>query len=52
MRIRQPGLNRVQVGGIGSLIPNRRSELARLGFRAMLAGTLANFLPTVAGLLS
>ncbi|MEZ5393138.1 MAG: nucleoside transporter C-terminal domain-containing protein [Bryobacterales bacterium] len=43
----------VQVGGIGSLIPNRRSELARLGFRAMLAGTLANFLTAaVAGLLS
>lgn len=34
----------IQVGGIGSLIPNRRGELAVLGFRAMLAGTLANFL--------
>ena len=43
----------VQVGGIGSLIPQRRSELARLGMRAMLAATLANFLTAaVAGLLT
>ncbi len=42
----------VQVGGIGSLIPERRSELARLGLRAMFAGTLANFLTAaIAGLL-
>jgi CNT family concentrative nucleoside transporter len=43
----------VQVGGIGSLIPERRSDLARLGFRAMFAATLANFLTAaVAGLLT
>lgn len=34
----------IQIGGIGALIPERRGDLARLGLRAMLAGTLANFL--------
>jgi CNT family concentrative nucleoside transporter len=34
----------MQIGGIGALIPNRRNELARLGFRAMLAGTMANLM--------
>lgn len=34
----------IQVGGIGSLAPERRSELARLGFSAMIAGTLASFM--------
>jgi len=34
----------IQIGGIGALIPERRGDLARLGFRAMIAGTLANFL--------
>lgn len=33
----------IQLGGIGALVPDRRQELARLGLRAMLAGTLANF---------
>jgi CNT family concentrative nucleoside transporter len=33
----------IQIGGIGALIPERRGDLARLGLRAMLAGTLANF---------
>ena len=33
----------IQVGGIGSLIPTRQGELARLGFRAMVAGTFASF---------
>ncbi len=43
----------VQVAGLGSLIPERRADLARLGPRAMLAGTLANFLTAaVAGLLT
>ena len=32
----------IQIGGIGALAPNKRSELAKLGFRAMLAGTMAN----------
>lgn len=34
----------MQIGGIGALVPNRRNDLARLGLRAMLAGTMANLL--------
>jgi CNT family concentrative nucleoside transporter len=34
----------MQIGGIGALIPNRRNELAKLGMRAMLAGTMANLM--------
>lgn len=34
----------IQIGGIGSLAPTRRGDLARLGLRAMIAGTMANFL--------
>ncbi len=42
----------IQIGGIGALAPDRKADLARLGFRAMLAGTLANFLSaTIAGML-
>jgi CNT family concentrative nucleoside transporter len=42
----------IQIGGIGALAPDRRHDLARLGFRAMIAGTLANFLTaTIAGFL-
>ncbi|HYM59443.1 MAG TPA: nucleoside transporter C-terminal domain-containing protein [Thermoanaerobaculia bacterium] len=42
----------IQIGGIGSLAPERRGDLARLGLRAMFAGTLANFLTaTIAGML-
>jgi CNT family concentrative nucleoside transporter len=42
----------IQIGGIGALAPDRKHDLARLGFRAMLAGTLANFLSaTIAGIL-
>jgi CNT family concentrative nucleoside transporter len=42
----------IQIGGIGSLAPSRRGDLARLGLRAMVAGTLANFLTaTIAGIL-
>ena len=42
----------IQVGGIGSLAPERRGEMARLGFRAMLGGLLATYLSaTVAGIL-
>jgi concentrative nucleoside transporter, CNT family len=33
----------IQIGGIGALVPQRRHDLARLGIRAMVAGTLANF---------
>ena len=34
----------IQIGGIGALAPDRRNDLARLGFRAMLAGTVANLM--------
>ena len=34
----------IQIGGIGALAPNKRSELARFGIRAMLAGTMANLM--------
>jgi len=42
----------IQIGGIGALAPNRRGDLARLGFRAMLAGTMANLMSaSIAGML-
>jgi CNT family concentrative nucleoside transporter len=42
----------IQLGGIGTLAPERRADLARLGFRALLAGTLANYLSAcIAGIL-
>lgn len=42
----------IQVGGIGSLAPERRGEMAQLGLRAMVGGLLASYLTaTVAGLL-
>jgi len=42
----------IQIGGISALAPNRRNDLARLGFRAMLAGTMANLLSaSIVGLL-
>jgi CNT family concentrative nucleoside transporter len=42
----------IQLGGIGALVPERKRDLAQLGIRAMLAGTLANFLSaTIAGIL-
>src|SRR5579864_7796826 len=34
----------IQIGGIGALAPNKKAELARLGLRAMLAGTMANLM--------
>jgi concentrative nucleoside transporter, CNT family len=34
----------MQIGGIGALAPNQKSQLARLGIRAMLAGTMANLM--------
>ncbi len=37
----------MQIGGIGALAPERRGDLARLGLRAMLAGTLANFVTAI-----
>ncbi len=42
----------IQIGGIGALAPNKKSELARLGVRAMLAGTMANLMSaSIAGML-
>jgi len=42
----------IQVGGIGSLAPDRRSEMAQLGVKAMIGGLLASYLTaTVAGIL-
>lgn len=37
----------IQIGGIGALVPERRHDLAKLGFRAMLAGTMANFVTAI-----
>lgn len=43
----------IQIGGIGGLAPSRRGDLARLGLRAVLGGTLATFMTaTIAGVLS
>lgn len=42
----------IQIGGIGTLAPARRPDLARLGLRAMLGGLLASYLTaTVVGVL-
>jgi CNT family concentrative nucleoside transporter len=42
----------IQVGGIGELAPQRRSDLAKLGFKALICGTLASYMSaTLAGLL-
>ena len=42
----------IQVGGIGELAPHRRSDLAKLGFKALICGTLASYMSaTLAGLL-
>jgi concentrative nucleoside transporter, CNT family len=42
----------IQLGGIGALAPDRRHDLARLGVKALLAGTLANYLSAcIAGIL-
>jgi len=42
----------IQIGGIGALAPERRDDLARLGFRALVAGTFANFMTAcIAGML-
>lgn len=42
----------IQIGGIGSLAPSRRADLAKLGVRAMIGGLLASYLTaTIAGVL-
>jgi CNT family concentrative nucleoside transporter len=41
----------IQIAGIGALAPNKKAELARLGLRAMLAGTMANLMSaSIAGI--
>jgi CNT family concentrative nucleoside transporter len=42
----------MQIGGIGAIAPGRRGDLARLGLRALLCGTLASYLSaTIAGII-
>ncbi len=42
----------IQVGGIGELAPERRTDLAKLGVKALICGTLASYLSaTIAGIL-
>ncbi len=42
----------IQVGGMGALMPTRKSDIARLGLKAVMAGTLANFMSAcIAGIL-
>jgi CNT family concentrative nucleoside transporter len=42
----------IQIGGIGALAPGRKSDMARLGLRAVAAGTMANFMSAcIAGML-
>ncbi len=42
----------IQVGGIGALVPSRKSDLARLGIRAVAAGSMANFMSAcIAGMI-
>jgi CNT family concentrative nucleoside transporter len=42
----------IQIGGIGGLAPNRKSDLARLGLKAVAAGSMANFMSAcIAGML-
>lgn len=42
----------IQIGGIGALAPSRKSDLARLGLKAMFVGTLANFMSAcIAGMM-
>ncbi len=43
----------IQLGGIGEIAPNRKADLARLGVRALLCGTMASYMSaTIAGILS
>jgi len=42
----------IQMGGIGAMIPHRKADLARLGFKAMLCGTMASYISaSLAGIL-
>ena len=42
----------IQLGGIGTLVPNRKADLARLGFKAMICGTMSSYISaSLAGIL-
>ena len=42
----------IQLGGIGTLVPGRKADLARLGFKAMICGTMASYISaSLAGIL-
>jgi CNT family concentrative nucleoside transporter len=42
----------IQLGGIGAMAPNRKADLARLGFKAMICGTMASYISaSLAGIL-
>jgi CNT family concentrative nucleoside transporter len=42
----------IQLGGIGAMVPHRKADLARLGFKAMLCGTMASYVSaSLAGIL-
>ena len=42
----------IQIGGIGALAPSRKADLARLGLKAVAAGSMANFMSAcIAGML-
>ncbi len=42
----------IQLGGIGAMVPNRKADLAKLGFKAMICGTMASYISaSLAGIL-
>lgn len=42
----------IQIGGLGALVPDRRTEVVQLGFKAMLVGALTNLLTAaIAGII-
>lgn len=42
----------IQIGGIGTIVPHRKADLARLGFKAMICGTMASYISaSLAGIL-
>jgi CNT family concentrative nucleoside transporter len=43
VRLRQLASIGIQIGGLGALVPERKSDIARLGLLALVAATLANF---------
>ena len=43
----------IQIGGLSAIAPERKSDLARIGFKAMIGGALASWLTaTIAGVFS